>query len=125
MILVTGATGFVGRHVVQALRNDGHDVRALVRNPRRGEALVKQGATLTQGDVTDPASLRSAVAGCDTVVHLVAIRQGRPEQYQRVRVEGTRSLLAAAKEAGVKRFVHMSAVGTTQQTKDLVPYFGA
>jgi uncharacterized protein YbjT (DUF2867 family) len=126
MILVTGASGFVGRHVLQALRADGHDARALVRDARKGEAAVEQGATAAIiGDVTNPLSLRAAVAGCDTVVHLVAIRQGRPEQFQRVMIEGTRNLLGAAREAGVKRFVHMSALGTSEATKDLVPYFGA
>ncbi|MDX6413061.1 MAG: hypothetical protein QOH23_471, partial [Gaiellaceae bacterium] len=119
MILVTGATGFVGRHVVAALRADGREVRALVRDARKADTAA------VVGDVTDPLGLRAAVAGCDTVIHLVAIRQGRPEQFQRVMVEGTRNLLAAAKEAGVKRFVHMSALGTSPQTKDLVPYFGA
>jgi uncharacterized protein YbjT (DUF2867 family) len=125
MILVTGATGFVGGHVVQALRADGRDVRALVRNPSRADALVKQGVELAAGDVTDPTSLRAAVAGADTVIHLVAIRQGRPEQFQRVMIDGTRDVLAAAKEASVQRFIHMSALGTTLETKDLVPYYGA
>jgi len=69
--------------------------------------------------------LRAAVAACDTVVHLIAIRQGRKEQFQRVMVDGTRDLLAAAKAAGVTRFVHMSALGTSAETKDLVPYYGA
>ena len=59
------------------------------------------------------------------MVHLVAIRQGRPEQFQRVMVDGTRNLIAAAREAGVGRFVHMSALGVSEETKDLVPYFGA
>src|SRR5439155_8110765 len=77
------------------------------------------------GDVTDPASLRRSVAGAETVVHLVAIRQGRDEQFRRVMVDGTRDLLAAAEEAGVRRFVHMSALGTSEETKDLVPYFRA
>ena len=119
MILVTGAGGFVGRHVVAALRADGREVRELVRDARKASGPA------ATGDVTDPVSLRAAVAGCDTVVHLVAIRQGRPEQFQRVMIDGTRNLLAAAKEAGVKRFVHMSALGTSRQTKSLVPYFGA
>jgi uncharacterized protein YbjT (DUF2867 family) len=61
----------------------------------------------------------------DTVVHLVAIRQGKEEQFRRVMVDGTRDLLAAAKEAGVRRFVHMSALGTSEESKDLVPYYGA
>ncbi|MDX6491099.1 MAG: hypothetical protein QOD43_1344 [Gaiellaceae bacterium] len=125
MILVTGATGFVGRHVVQALRADGRDVRALVRDPGRANALVQPGVELAVGDVTNPASLRAALAGADTVIHLVAIRQGRPEQFQRVMIDATRSLLAAAKDAGVRRFIHMSALGTTAETKDLVPYYGA
>jgi NADH dehydrogenase len=75
--------------------------------------------------MTDAASLRIAAQGCDTVVHLVAIRQGSEEQFRRIMVEGTNHLLAEAKEAGVKRFVHMSALGTSEETKDLVPYFRA
>jgi len=75
--------------------------------------------------MTDAASVRRAVEGCDTVVHLVAIRQGREEQFRRVMVNGTRDLLAAAKAAGTRRFVHMSALGTSEATKDLVPYYRA
>ncbi len=78
-----------------------------------------------QGDMTDPDSLRRAVAGRDVVVHLVAIRQGKDEQFRRIMIEGTRSLIAAAKDAGVKRFVLMSALGTNDETKDLVPYYNA
>jgi uncharacterized protein YbjT (DUF2867 family) len=125
MILVTGATGFVGGHVVQALRADGQDVRALVRDRRRGERVAATGAELAVGDVTRPETLGAAVAGCDAVIHLVAIRQGRPEEFERVMISGTRSLLDAAREAGVKRFVYMSALGTTEETRDLVPYYGA
>jgi len=125
VILVTGASGFVGGHVVHALRADGKDVRCLVRDRRRGERLEAEGCELAVGDVTDAESLQAAVAGCDTVVHLVAIRQGKPEQFQRIVAEGTRNLLAAAREAGVQRFVHMSALGTTAETKDLLPYYGA
>ena len=125
MILVTGATGFVGGHVVHALRADRRDVRCLVRDRRKAETLEAWGCELVEGDVTDSASVRAAVIGCETVVHLVAIRQGRRDQFQRVMIDGTRGLLAASKEAGVTRFVHMSALGTGPDTKDLVPYFGA
>ena len=125
MILVTGATGFVGGHVVHALRAADKDVRCLVRDPRRAERLRAWGCELAEGDVTNPASVRAAVAGCDTVVHLVAIRQGREQEFQRVMIQGTRDLLAAAKTAGVARFVHMSALGTRAETKDLVPYYRA
>jgi NADH dehydrogenase len=125
LILLTGAAGFVGGHVVHALRAANRDVRALVREPRKAGRLEAWGVNLVEGDMTDPASLRRAVEGCDTVVHLVAIRQGREQQFQRVMVDGARDLLAAAKDAGVGRFVHMSALGVSEETKDLVPYYRA
>ena len=125
MILVTGGTGFVGGHVVHELRGRDLPVRCLVREARKAGKLTGWGCELVQGDVTDSASLARAVAGADTVVHLVAIRQGKLEQFQRIMVGGTRDLLRAAADAGVQRFVHMSALGTTDETKDLVPYFGA
>ena len=122
MILVTGATGFVGTHVVRRLRADGHPVRALVRDRARGARLEVE---LVEGDMTAPATLKDAVRGCHTVIHLVAIRQGAAGDFQRVMSEGTRSLVEAAKEAGVRRFIHMSALGTSEQTRDLVPYYRA
>jgi NADH dehydrogenase len=125
VILVTGGTGFVGGHVVHALRADGRDVRCLVRDRRRGERLQAWGCELIEGDVTRPETLQAAAAGCEAVVHLVAIRQGRPEQFRRIMVDGTRNLLAAAKGAGAHRFLHMSALGTSAETKDLVPYYNA
>jgi uncharacterized protein YbjT (DUF2867 family) len=125
MILVTGGTGFVGSHIVNALADAGKDVRVLERKPGSWQEAGVRCREAVQGDMTDPESLRRAVSGCDTVVHLVAIRQGKPEQFQRVMSEGTRDLVAAAKEAGVRRFVLMSALGTTDETKDLVPYYRA
>ena len=125
MILVTGGSGFVGGHVVEALRADGREIRCLVRDSAKGKRLEGWGCELAEGDLTRPETLRAAVAGCDTIVHLVAIRQGKPEEFQRVMIDGTRNLLAAAHEAGVRRLVLMSALGTTEETKDLVPYFGA
>ncbi len=125
MILVTGGSGFVGGHVVHELRGRELPVRCLVRDARKAAKLAAWGCELAEGDMTDPASLRRAVEGADKVVHLVAIRQGREEQFRRIMVDGTRDLLAAAKDAGVGRFVHMSALGTTARTKDLVPYYGA
>jgi NADH dehydrogenase len=125
VILVTGATGFVGGHVVHALRADVYEVRCLVRDRGRGERLRAWGCELVEGDVTHPESLHAAAAGCDTVVHLVAIRQGRREQFERIMIDGTRNLIAAVREAGVRRFVHMSALGTSAETKDLVPYYHA
>jgi uncharacterized protein YbjT (DUF2867 family) len=125
VILVTGGSGFVGGHVVHALREADRPVRCLVRNRGKAEKLESWGCELVEGDMTDPASLSRAVDGVDVVVHLVAIRQGKREQFQRIMVGGTRDLLKLAKEGGAKRFVHMSALGTSEETKDLVPYFGA
>jgi NADH dehydrogenase len=124
-ILVTGGTGFVGSRIVHALRTEGRDVRALVRRPERGAHLASLGVELATGDVTDPASLAAATDGCTHVVHLVAILTGRPQDFDRVMTQGTRNVIAAAKGAGVERFVLMSALGTTASTKDVVPYFGA
>lgn len=123
MILVTGGTGFIGPKVVRALRERDEPVRALVRDRRRGRQLEGWGCELAEGDMTDAASLRRAVDGCEAVVHLVAIRTGRPQQFEAVMSRGTRDLLAAAREAGVRRFVHMSASGTGDETKDLTAYY--
>jgi NADH dehydrogenase len=125
LILVTGGTGFVGGHVVHELRGRDLPVRCLVRDPRQATKLAGWGCELTEGDVTDAGSLRRAVAGADSIVHLVAIRQGPREQFQRIMVDGTRDLLAAARDAGVGRFVHMSALGTSEETRELVPYYWA
>jgi len=127
VILVTGGTGFVGPKIVHALRERDLPVRALVRNPagRSPATLAAWGAELVQGDLTDTGSLKRAVEGSDVVVYLVAIRQGQPEEFRRVMEEATRNLVAAAKDAGVRRFVLMSALGTSEETKDLVPYYHA
>jgi uncharacterized protein YbjT (DUF2867 family) len=124
-VLVTGGTGFIGPKVVHALRVRDHQVRALVRRPDRARTLQAWGCELAEGDVTDGASLRRAAEGCDAVVHLVAIIRGAREDFRRVMVEGTRSLVAAAREAGARRFVLMSALGTSERNRDLVPYFDA
>jgi NADH dehydrogenase len=125
MILVTGGTGFVGGHVVAALRRADRRVRCLVRDVRSAEQPELAGCELAEGDMTDPASLRGAVEGVEHVVHLVAIRQGKDEQFERIMSQGTRDLVTAAEAAGVRRFVLMSALGLDERTKDLVPYYRA
>jgi uncharacterized protein YbjT (DUF2867 family) len=124
-VLVTGGTGFVGQHVVHALRAREIPVRALVRDRSRGSRLAAWGAELVDGDVTDRASLPAALAGVDAVIHLVAIIKGSRDDFDRVMVQGTRDLVAAAEDAGVRRFVLASALGLNQRTKDAVPYFAA
>jgi uncharacterized protein YbjT (DUF2867 family) len=125
VILVTGGTGFVGSRVVHALRAEDRAVRCLVRKPERAGALRAWGCELAQGDVTDPASLRHAAADCSAVVHLVSIITGPRSAFERVMVQGTRDLVAAAKEAGVHRFVLMSALGVSAESRNLVPYYWA
>ena len=111
MILVTGGTGFVGGHVVHELRRRDLPVRCLVRDARKASRLSGWGCDLAEGDVADAASLARAVVDAQSVIHLVAIRQGKEEQFRRIMVDGTRDLLRAASDAGVRRFVHMSALG--------------
>ncbi len=127
MILVTGGTGFVGMHLVHALRAEDRPVRILVRNRRSKAArtVASWGCELVEGDMTDAESVDRAVAGCDAVLHLVAIATGSGEKFERIMVQGTRDLVAASKRAGVTRFLHMSALGTGARSKDLTHYFRA
>lgn len=115
-ILITGGTGFVGREVVQQLRGAGHIPRLLVRTPdswRARELAAQFAAELREGDVLDPDSLPTAMDGCDAVIHLVGIISEVGHQtYQRVHRDGTCNIVAAAKHAGLRRFIHMSALGT-------------
>jgi NADH dehydrogenase len=124
-ILVTGGTGFVGQMIVHELRAREHDVRALVRDVKRGRMLESWGCELVEGDVTDLESLRRATEGVHTVVHLVAIIKGRPSDFERLMAHATRDLVAAAEENGASRFVLMSALGTSEENRELVPYYGA
>jgi NADH dehydrogenase len=121
-VLVTGASGFVGRHTVPALIATGHSVVALVRTPTAGETVVgrlpapARSAVETRiGDVTRPETLAPAMAGVDAVVHLVAIPRdfNRGADMRLVNTEGTRSVVAAMQQAGIRRLVHMSARGVT------------
>jgi NADH dehydrogenase len=121
-VLVTGGTGFVGPHVVRAIADRGHDLKLLVRDSTRSRELPGQPVV---GELTNTVSLQHAVEGVEAVVHLVAIRQGKEEQFRRVMEQGTRDLVTAARDAGVRRFVLMSALGTSEETKDLVPYYHA
>ncbi len=109
--LVTGATGFVGWHVARKLIERGR-VRALVRDPARLREL--DGVEPVTGDLRDPASLKRAVEGCGVVYHVAAdyrLWTREPQEMFRSNVDGTRSLLEAAREVGIERFVYTSTVG--------------
>jgi nucleoside-diphosphate-sugar epimerase len=105
-VLVTGASGFLGRAVAAAVRDAGHEVRTFQRRPSGVD-----GVTDVPGTMTDPAAVRSAVADVEAVVHLAAkvSLAGDPAEFERVNVAGTRDLLAAARDAGATRFVFVSS----------------
>jgi uncharacterized protein YbjT (DUF2867 family) len=99
MILVTGASGFVGRHVTRDLVASGVRVRAMVRDARGAVKLEGVGCELVRGDVSDPASLLAAARGVRTIVHLVAIVEGAPATFERVMAAGTGNLVEAGRPA--------------------------
>jgi NADH dehydrogenase len=125
-VLVVGGTGFVGGHIVHALRAEDVPVRLVARRPEKQERFQAWGCEVVQGDMTDADSLRRAAEGAEAVVHLVALPPfAKPGSIRRVMEQGTRDLVAASKAAGVKRFVLMSALGTSERSKDLAPYYHA
>ncbi|HEY3347294.1 MAG TPA: complex I NDUFA9 subunit family protein [Nitrospirota bacterium] len=119
MILVTGATGFVGSHLVKGLVEAGHSVKALSRDVASAARVKGPGVTVAVGDVSDIESLTRAAEGCDTVIHLVGIIQEGPGfTFESVHVQGTGNMIEAAKRAGgVKHFIYQSALGTTAAGK--------
>jgi len=112
MVLLSGATGFLGRYVAKKLVHSGMEVRCLVRSSADLSVLQYLPVEIWRGDVTDAESLKGAMDGVDSVVHLVAIIRERGDAtFERINYHGTRNMVAAAKAAEVKRFVHMSALG--------------
>lgn len=111
-VLVTGATGFLGRRVVQRLLETNHEVRAMVRSPGSESAFTTPPTEVCYGNVRDADALREACRDISEIIHLVAVIRGGPRQFDAINREGTANLVAAAREAGsVRRFVHLSAVG--------------
>ncbi|MFL5908005.1 MAG: SDR family oxidoreductase, partial [Solirubrobacterales bacterium] len=114
MILLTGATGVVGGELLPALLGQEEEVRVLVRDPRKlGEHRVD--VRIALGDLRDPFSVRHAMRGVDTVIHLAATIRDQPDGGTIEELNGlaTARLLRSAERAGVKRFVFFSAMGAT------------
>jgi NADH dehydrogenase len=113
-VLITGATGFVGRAVCEAVVREGHSVRGMARGSR-SQALETPdvGMDWFRGSVLSPDDLRRALQGCDAVIHLVGIIGEIGDQtFERVHQEGTLRVVEAALSSGVRRMIHMSALGT-------------
>ena len=125
-VLVTGASGFVGSHVVPELISGGHQVLALVRSGAAGRQVLERlpvaardRVDVRTGEVNDPAGLGPALAGADGIVHLVALARDRSagRELERVNVEGTRNVINAAETAGIRRLVHLGALGVVDDPR--------
>jgi nucleoside-diphosphate-sugar epimerase len=111
--LVTGPTGLVGYHIVQALLRRGRRVRAFVRSIDKGKTLLPDACELVQGDITDQAAVQRAMQGCSVVYHAAGIPEQwllDPAQFQQVNVGGTQKALDAALTCGVERFIYTSTI---------------
>jgi nucleoside-diphosphate-sugar epimerase len=120
-VFVTGGTGFIGGHVVRMLRERGDEVRALVRDARRGRELSNLGCELVVGSLTDLPSIRDGMEGCDAVIHGAAVYEvGIPKSRHRAMYEanvlGTENVLRAALDARVAKVVYISTVGAFGNT---------
>jgi dihydroflavonol-4-reductase len=114
-VFVTGATGFVGGHVARSYAAEGASLRLLTRQTSRLDSLAGIDAEMVQGDLLEARKLRSALTGCDALVHVAAdyrlwVRD--PKQMYAANVDGTRELLKLAREVGIQRVVYTSSVAT-------------
>jgi nucleoside-diphosphate-sugar epimerase len=110
--LVSGATGFLGGHLLSKLREKGFRVRALTRQTSASTGLVQSGVEIVEGDVADQQSLQRAMAGQQLVFHTAGKVSdwGSRQEFWQANVEGTANVIAACREAGVKRLIHVSSL---------------
>ena len=111
-VLVTGGAGYLGRHLAAALVRCGADVRALVRDSTRAPHGVRRDAEVAIGNVADEKSVRNAMLDVDLIVHCAAVTTNNApwSLHEQTNIGGSRSVLRAAREAGVRRLVHVSSV---------------
>ena len=116
-VLITGATGFVGTHMVNALVRRGHDVAVLARHPDRARNRYNRPVEWCRGDVLDPPSLARAFTGRDAVIHLVGIIHEKGAQtFDRMHREAVGNVVTAMQPTDVRRLLHMSAMGTSDDS---------
>ena len=117
MIFIAGATGFVGRRLLDALQRERAAVRCLVRDENKADWVRSLGFEAVQGDITDADSLHGALDGAETVVHLVGIiEENAKSTFESVHVQGTRNLVNESVSSGVKRIFYQSALGADIQS---------
>lgn len=111
-LFVTGATGFLGRHLIPTLVNAGYHVRALVRHPEQHAWLRQYPVDIVRGDILDPDAVRRGADGARYVVHAAGIFRfwGDEGEFDRVNVGGARNVIAAAQGAGCERVIHISTI---------------
>jgi uncharacterized protein YbjT (DUF2867 family) len=117
-IFITGGAGFVGTAVISSLLTAGHSVHALVNH--RSLAVSEPGVRSFKGDLFDDKTLDSAMAGCNAVIHLIGIifeNRARGITFDRIHYQGTVKVVDAAKRAGIRRYLHMSALGASVDSK--------
>ena len=120
-VFLTGATGFVGKHMLERLLAEGHAVRALVRDPKKAGLAEHASVDLVAGDVVEGTGLDNGMQGCDAVIHLVGIIVEKGSNtFERVHHLGTRNVVEVAKRARIRRFVQMSALGV--RADGVAPY---
>ena len=113
-VFITGGTGFIGAHLINALIEAGHHVHVLVRTLSKASNLPSEGVSIFKGDILNPKSIKAAMQGCEQVYHLggnASIYEKDPTRYFTINVDGTRNIMDAALELGIKRMVFTSSAG--------------
>ncbi len=119
---VTGGSGFIGGRLIERLRAEDHDVRALARSDHAAAQISARGGQPVPGDVGDVSALRAGADGCTWAFHAAAMLGdwGKREDFERVNVEGTANVLRACADAGVRRFVHVGTEAALMAGQPLV-----
>ncbi len=121
-IFITGGTGFVGRHIIRLALKKGHQVTALIRSIEKARQVLGEESDLkfVKGDISDPESLQQGMKDCDAVIHLVGIIyeiRKKGAVFEAVHYQGTLNVLKAIEKTGIKRLLHMSALGARPNAK--------